>query len=175
MPWRSSWLWVGLESIIAGEAALVPVQWPEVTIDGATNTIFGEQIQLASVELPQRPIQPGEMVTVTLYWHALERVTEDYTGFVHLIDPSGDRIAQDDHPARDDRFPTRLWPQGAVLSDPFHIVLPTDLAEGNYELWGGLCRPESVRRLRAVRQSTSERWKDNLARLGTLVVAEPEE
>jgi hypothetical protein len=22
MPWRSSWLWVGLESIIAGEAAL---------------------------------------------------------------------------------------------------------------------------------------------------------
>jgi 4-amino-4-deoxy-L-arabinose transferase-like glycosyltransferase len=165
---------VELESIIAGEAALIPARWPEVEIDGATNTVFEEQIQLASVELPQQPIQPGEAVTVTLRWHALELITEDFTGFVHLLAPSGDMVAQDDHPAQDGRFPTRLWSQGAVLSDPFHLVLPADLAEGNYELWGGLYRPESVRRIEAIRQSTGERWKDDLVWLGTLTVASPD-
>ena len=55
------------------------------------------------------------------------------------------------------------------------LVLVVGWTEGNYELWGGLYRPESGRRLRAIRQSTGEHWKDNLARLGTLVVAEPEE
>ena len=165
---------VELESIIAGEAALIPARWPEVEIDGATNTVFEEQIQLASVELPQQPIQPGEAVTVTLRWHALEQITEDFTGFVHLLAPSGDMVAQDDHPAQDGRFPTRLWSQGAVLSDPFHLVLPADLAEGNYELWGGLYRPESVRRIEAIRQSTGERWKDDLVWLGTLTVASPD-
>ena len=165
---------VGLESIIAGEAALVPAQWPEPVLDNATGTIFEGQIQLTSVELPQQAVHAGEVMTVTLQWHALEEVTEDYTGFVHLIDPSGATVVQDDHPPRGGRFPTRLWPEGAVLSDPFHLTLPAELAEGSYELWGGLYHPESMRRLEAIRQNTGERWQNDLAHLGTLVIADPD-
>jgi hypothetical protein len=108
---------------------------------------------------------------ITLQWHALEQITEDYTGFIHLIDPAGRIVAADDHLPLDGQFPTRLWPQGAVLYDPFHLALPTDLPEGTYELWGGLYRPESVQRLETVRQSTGERWKDDLVQLGTVAVA----
>ena len=165
---------VELESIIAGEAALVPAHWPELELDGAIDTIFEGQIQLTSVELPQQAVHPGDVVTATLQWHALEQITEDYTGFIHLLDPSGRIVAGDDHPPMDGQFPTRLWPQGAVLYDPFHLVLPTDLPEGSYELWGGLYRPESVQRLEAIQQTTEERWKDNLVQLGTVAVASPD-
>ena len=163
-----------LESIIAGEAALIPVQWPELELDSATDTVFEGQIQLTSAELPQQAVRPGDVVTVTLQWHALEPIREDYTGFIHLIDPSGNIVAGQDHPPIGGRFPTRLWPEGTVLSDPFHLDLPADLAEGSYELWGGLYRPESVQRLEAIRQTTGERWKDNLVYLETLVVVEPD-
>ena len=163
-----------MESVIAGEAALIPVQWPEFEPDGATDTVFEQQIQLTSAELPQQTVHPGGMVTVTLQWHALEQITEDYTGFIHLIDLSGRVVAWDDHPPMGGRFPTRLWPEGTVLSDPFHLDLPADLAEGSYELWGGLDHPDSVRRLEAIRQSTGERWKDDLVHIGTLVVADAE-
>jgi hypothetical protein len=55
------------------------------------------------------------------------------------------------------------------------LVLVVGWAEGNYELWRGLYRLESVWRLGAARQSTGERWKDDLVRLGTQVVAVSEE
>ena len=162
-----------LESIIAGEAALIPIQWPEFELDGATDSVFEQQIQLTSVEPPQQILHPGDVVTVTPQWHALESIKEDYTGFIHLLDPSGGIVAWDDHPPIGGRFPTRLWPEGTVLSDPFHLGLPADLAEGSYELWGGLYHSDSVRRLEAIRQSTGERWKDDLVHLGTVVVARP--
>jgi hypothetical protein len=115
------------------------------------------------------------VATITLYWHALQQVTEDYTGFIHLLNASEDMIAQDDHPARDGHFTTRLWPQGAVLSDPFCLALSTDLAEGSYELRGGLYHPESVHWLEAIQPGTGERWKEDLVKLGTLLVADPKD
>jgi hypothetical protein len=165
---------VELESIIAGSAALIPTHWPEVELDGTIDTIFEGQIRLTSVEIPQEAVHSGDVLTVTLQWHALEQITEDYTGFIHLLDPLGRVVAGDDHPPIDGQFPTRLWPEGAVLYDPFHLNLPTDLAEGEYELWGGLYRPESVQRLEAIRQSSGERWKDDLVQLGKVAIASPD-
>ena len=163
-----------LESIIAGEAAVIPARWPELVLESAIDTVFEGQVQLTSAELPRQPVHAGEVMTITLQWHALEQVTEDYTGFVHLMDPSGATVAQDDHPPLSGRFPTRLWPEGAVLFDSFRLALPAELAEGSYELWGGLYDPESVRRLEAIQQSTGERWKDDLIYIGTVVVADAE-
>ena len=161
-----------LESIIAGETAVIPARWPEPVLESAIDTVFEGQVQLTSAELPRQPVHAGEVMTITLQWHALEQVTEDYTGFVHLMDPSGATVAQDDHPPLSGRFPTRLWPEGAVLFDSFRLALPAELAEGSYELWGGLYDPESVRRLEAIQQSTGERWKNDLVYLGTLVIAD---
>jgi hypothetical protein len=163
-----------LESVVAGEAALIPVNWPEFEVDGAVATSFGQRIQLMSVQLSQQTVRPGDVVTVTVQWRALTQVTEDYTGFIHLLDPSGGTVAQDDHPAQNGRFPTHLWPEGATLSDPFRLALPADLKEGSYELWGGLYHPESGRRLEAIRQGIGERWKDDIVHLGTMVVAGPD-
>jgi hypothetical protein len=158
-----------VDVVLAGEAALLPFQWPEAQRELEVDAVFEEKIRLAGFEVPETA-SPGEVVTVTLQWEALDRVTEDYTGFVHLVDSSGSDIVQDDHVPVRGSFPTRLWPAGAMISDPYQLELPEDLPEGSYGLWIGLYRPASGQRLQAVSLETSTRWKDDLVPIGTLVV-----
>jgi hypothetical protein len=168
-----------LDTVFAGEAALKPVAWPQPQPDSPVDTVFGEKIHLAGIELSQIEAQPGDIVTVTLQWEALDRVKENYTGFVHLVDPAGNDVGQDDHPPLDGRYPTRLWAVGTVVWDPYRLDLPVDLTEGSHELWGGLYHPESEQRLPAIAgqrhgigsPQPGERWKDDLVYLGTLTVA----
>jgi hypothetical protein len=155
-----------------GEAALIPAQWPQPQPESQVDAVFEDKIRLAGIDLPETGVRPGMVVTVTLQWEALSRITEDYTGFVHLVDRAGVDVVQDDHPPLNGRYPTRLWPMGAVVADPYRLELPYDLEEGTYELWAGFYRLESGQRLPAVSPRTRERWKDDLVYLGSLVIAQ---
>jgi hypothetical protein len=167
-----------LETVFAGEAALEPRAWPQPQPDSPVDTLFGEKIHLAGMELSHSKAQPGDVVTVTLQWEALDRVMEDYTGFVHLVDLAGNDVGQDDHPPLNGLYPTRLWTTGTVVWDPYRLDLPLALAEGAHELWGGLYHPESGQRLPAIAgqrhrigsPQPGERWKDDLVYLGTLTI-----
>jgi Dolichyl-phosphate-mannose-protein mannosyltransferase len=167
-----------VEVVWAGEAALEPSTWPTIQPGSSVDALFGEKIRLASAEVVQTgglapraiEVHPNDIVTVTLQWEALTRITEDYVGFVHLVDPSGRDVAQDDHPPLNGQYPTRVWFPGTVLSDPYRLKLPEALAEGTYELWGGLYHAGSGQRLPAVSPQTGERWKDDLVYLGRLTV-----
>lgn len=163
-----------VEVVFAGEAALLPFAWPEVETLPETGTVFEDRIALAAVDLPPGPVQAGEVVTVTLHWQALSAVGEDLTGFVHLIAADGADVTQDDHQPLDGGFPTRLWDEGAVIADPYHLELPAGLAPGAYGLWGGFYRPGTVERLPAVSRETGERWQDDLVYLGALTVVAQE-
>ena len=167
-----------LDTIFAGEVALAPVEWPRLQPDSPVDTVFGEQIHLSGIELPQTEARPGDVVTVTLQWEALDWVKADYTGFVHLVDPAGNDVAQEDHPPLNGWYPTRLWSPGTVIWDPYRLELPEDLTEGTYEFLGGLYHPETLQRLPAVAQQhlggnspqPGERWMDDLVYMGTLDV-----
>jgi len=167
-----------LEHVLAGEVALVPVEWPAPELNLPTDTVFAERIRLAGVDLSETSARAGDAVTVTLQWEAFDRIVEDYTGFVHLVDAAGKDVVQDDHPPLHGEFPTRLWFAGTVVSDPYRLDLPADLPAGTYDLMGGLYRPGSNQRLPAIawRRGGSgdlqvmERWKDDLVYLGALVV-----
>lgn len=159
-----------VDVVFAGETALVPFQWPEPQTDPQIDAIFGEQIQLTGVELPQAAVHAGEVVTVTLQWTSLATITEDYTGFVHLASAAGTDVAQDDHPPMAGYYPTRLWSPGTVISDTYRLELPDDLKEGTHQLWAGLYYSESGLRLEAIAQQTGRRWKDDLVHIGTLEV-----
>jgi 4-amino-4-deoxy-L-arabinose transferase-like glycosyltransferase len=160
-----------LDLVFAGEAALVPFTWPETQPDLQVDAIFGQAIRLAGIDLPQYSVHPGAVVTVTLQWQAMNEIAEDYVGFIHLVDPLGRDVAQDDHLPLNGRYPTRLWFPGVVVADPYRIEIPQDLETGTYELWGGLYYPESGQRLNATSKA-GERWQDDLVLFGTLVVAE---
>lgn len=159
-----------LDVVWAGEVALEPFQWPQLPSGSPPMAVFDGSIELAGVDPSPPAVRPGEVLTVTLHWRSLDRITEDYTGFVHLVDPAGKDVAQDDHAPLNGQYPTRLWSDKTVLSDPYRLELPNDLEGGTYELWGGLYRSGSGQRLMAVSPSSGERWKDDLVDLGTVVV-----
>jgi len=169
-----------VERVQAGEVALVPEEWPKPHLNLPIDTVFAGVIRLAGVDLSANTAQPGDVLTVTLQWEALNGIVEDYTGFVHLVDPAGKDVVQDDHPPLNGRFPTRLWFAGTVVSDAYRLDLPADLPEGTYELLGGLYRPGTNDRLPAVGwrrdgsedRQVMERWKDDLVHLGELQVVQ---
>ena len=161
-----------LEVVFAGEAMLVPFEWPALVPDPWVETIFADQIRLVAATVPQEPVRAGRPVTVTLQWEALARIEEDYTGFVHLVAPGRGDVAQDDHQPGRGGAPTRLWFPDMVVSDPYRLELEEGLAPGTYELWAGFYRPGTGQRLPAVRQATGQRWQDDLVYLGVLAVSE---
>lgn len=163
-----------LEAVFAGEAALVPLQWPKLPPESPVDAVFEEKIRLGDLHLPDTRVRPGMVVTVTVHWQALTTIEEDYTGYIHLVDHTGANVTQDDHPPLNGRYPTRLWSQGTVVADRYRLQLPSDLEAGRYELWAGFYRPASVQRLRAVSAQTGKRWKDDQVYLGSLVVAHRE-
>ena len=159
-----------LEYVFAGEAALEPPAWPTPQAELLTDTLFGQEIRLIGADLSQETIQPGGTVTVTLHWQGMANIRDDYIGFVHLIAPDGESVAQDDHSPLYGRYPTRIWSRGTVLADPYRLELPAGLTPGVYDLWGGLYYPESGVRLQAISWQTGQRWQDDLVHIGTLAV-----
>jgi 4-amino-4-deoxy-L-arabinose transferase-like glycosyltransferase len=159
-----------LRYVFAGEAALEPPAWPAPQPELLTDTLFGQEVRLIGADLSQETIRPGEVVTVTLHWQGMANIRDDYIGFVHLIAPAGESVAQDDHSPLRGRYPTRIWSRGTVLADPYRLELPAGLAPGVYDLWGGLYHPESGVRLQAISWQTGQRWQDDLVHIGTLAV-----
>jgi hypothetical protein len=105
-----------------------------------------------------------------LYWEALEPNGRDYTVFLHLIDESGELVAQDDSPPLDNRFPTSLWTAGERIVDPHQFPGVPKGASGTFRLVAGLYDPTNGERLPAY-QDDGTRWPDDAVILGVIRVA----
>ncbi len=81
---------------------------------------FVEPIQLAGYDL----IKTGETWEVDLWWKTTGPLSTAYLVFVHLIGPDGALIAQHDHIAGADAYPTHLWTPGTALRDRFFLHVP---------------------------------------------------
>jgi hypothetical protein len=57
-------------------------------------------------------------------------MAQDYTVFIHLVDETGQPVAQIDRPP--DGRPTDDWQPGEMIMDSFTIPLPPDLPDGDY-------------------------------------------
>jgi alginate O-acetyltransferase complex protein AlgJ len=75
-----------------------------------------------------------ESIHVTLYWKSIARTDVDYTIFVHLIDSSGRVRSQIDAQPHAGAYPTSIWDVGELVRDEYTLVLPRDLAPGNYRI-----------------------------------------
>ncbi len=82
--------------------------------------------------------EPG-VLRVAVYWQLRAKLTRDYTTFVHLLDTSGNKVAQgNDHQVGGEFYPTSLWEVGETLRDEQTIALPQNLAPGEYRLVAGM-------------------------------------
>ena len=110
---------------------------------------FGNELALLGYDLPAS-VRPGETLPFTLYWQALAAPSRDYTVFVHLVDPTGNIVAQADGPPLAGAYPTGLWTPPEQLADRRELTLPATLAPGVYRLHVGLYLRENGQRLAVV-------------------------
>ena len=105
---------------------------------------LGEDIRLLGYELAGE----GREVGLTLVWQAIAPPSEDYTVFVHLLNPDGTCCAwQSDAMPQGGAYPTSRWLAGEVVIDMYGIVIPDDAPPGEYALEVGLYLPETGARL----------------------------
>jgi hypothetical protein len=84
---------------------------------------------------------------VTLYWQASETPAQDYTLFLHLLDPAGNQLAGADGPPLNDDYPTRLWQAGDWIVDSRAVLIPAEVPAGEYTLAIGFYDPQTGERL----------------------------
>jgi len=110
---------------------------------------FAERLELIGWQWRQSPA--ADAVEVTLAWRALDRMPTGYTTFVHLLDATGQIIAQHDQPPGSIDNPTSLWAPGEEALTIHQLTLPpgSDLSQlavriGLYEPVSGLQLPISA-------------------------------
>jgi hypothetical protein len=112
------------------------------------------------------------LLLFTLYWESLVRVEADYTVFVHLLDPDGEILAQQDSRPQGGGFPTQEWLPGDLITDEYTLVLPADTQPGIYSVEVGMYRLDTLQRPAAFDQNGA-RWSDDAIRLGQKIEVVP--
>lgn len=107
---------------------------------------WSKQISLLGYDLvPPRPVNSA--LNLILYWRKDRDVKTAYTGFVHLLDASGNPCGQDDHEPLKGIYTQDKWQKGEVFSDPFEVDLSKCPGVGELTAQVGLYIPESGERL----------------------------
>lgn len=90
---------------------------------------------------------PGEPLSLTLYWQTEVKTREPVTAFVHILDSTGSIVTQADRwPGG---VPSNIWSQDQVIIDEYHLILPEDMAPGDYRIVTGLYTASNGKRLPA--------------------------
>lgn len=82
------------------------------------------QIRLLAYKLSDTVLQPGQLLTITLYWQALSPVEDEYTVFNHLFGLDGMVIGEADGAPS---VPTSRWLPGQVISTTHQILTDPNL------------------------------------------------
>lgn len=125
-----------------------------------SQSTFGERIQLLGFDLEQTP----DVLSVTVYWQALQAMETSYKTFVHITDPVSEEIVvQADFVPCDWMYPTNHWIQGEVVQDTVQLRLE-DISAGRYALTVGWYDSNTGQRLEA-RKSGVQRYPNDAAPL----------
>ncbi len=98
-------------------------------------------------------LEPGEPLTVDLYWRAQATPPADYAVFVHLVGQAynpttqGPVWAQHDGQPLEGRWPTHTWRVGESLVDRHLLTLDPEAPPGHYTLVLGIYDAETIERV----------------------------
>ena len=116
---------------------------PEVGIEKDRGEV-APGIRLLGYDLPRREANPGDELSVALYWQALENVKRDYLFAVQLTDEQGEVWAQRFDSAVYGTYPTTEWAEGEVLKDWHDVALPADMPQGSYQVSLAISEDDSL-------------------------------
>jgi hypothetical protein len=123
----------------------VPAVWPKRSPVIAAQV--GDGLELAAAEFSPQNGAAGTAVTVKIHWQVREAPGRALTTFVHLGDRNQAPLAQADGPPFAGGYPTEQWSAGEVLNDSYILIVPDDLAPGQYPIHIGMYEPDSGARL----------------------------
>ncbi len=129
---------------------------------------FDSGVALHAVSMPERAIA-GETLEISFSWGSDESGGEDQVQFLHFgREETGEWFVYDQQPLGR-RLPTRLWYAGLADSETWEVMLPGDLAPGQYSVFTGLYRARDQERVPA-RQADGTPWLDARVPLGSITI-----
>lgn len=105
-----------------GPIRVVPTEPLSAEPTTADYTDFGDTIRLQDYEVHWSAAD--QTVVLTVVWHATAAPSQDWHLFVHVLDETGQLLAQQDGPPRAGEYPTNWWRQGETITDTYAITLP---------------------------------------------------
>ena len=102
------------------------------------NEEFSEPLRAIGYNVDSRRIPIDTPLRFGLYLEAEQPITGNYQIFTHLVAADGTLVAQADHIAGADSYPTSLWRPGNLLYNRFEIPVPAGTPPGEYQVLIGL-------------------------------------
>lgn len=136
------------------------------SLDGVQNAQMGDVALLLGYTLDSSSKTAGDQIDITLYWQALRPSEIPYTVFVHLMDDSGELLAQHDAQPVHGASPTTSWALGEVIADRYLLNVPT-APQGDLQIAVGWYDGATGRRI-AVRDSSGDPVPDGRIMLDQL-------
>jgi hypothetical protein len=169
---------VGSGTILGGDTLIVKsfglVGQEDGELEDATpqDVVVNDQLRLMGSLVPEQGAA-GETLTISTQWSALVESYEDFQGSVFLLNAAGEVVAQNDGGLLGENFPSSALLPGFPLRVDYLLVLPPDLAPGNYSVNLAAYRltPTGSERLMAVGAS-GEVLADSVIELGEIEVTD---
>jgi mannosyltransferase len=102
------------------------------------NVEFSEPIRAIGYNVDSRRMPIDTPLRFGLYLEAEQPITGNYQIFTHVVAADGTLIAQADHIAGADSYPTSLWRPGNLFYNRFEIPIPAGTPPGEYQVIIGL-------------------------------------
>ena len=108
---------------------------PLTALPASATPIYAQWKEMALVgyETQPRRYQPGDSVTITLYWKPIQQTDVDYSLFIRLLDPDENILARLPTYPGYGSLRTSTWTPGVIYPDRYAVRIPPD-ASGQFEL-----------------------------------------
>lgn len=128
----------GETTVTVGQVELLPRSDP-INLPNPIRINFDNQIELVAYQLSTLAPSAGETIDLTLYWQRLRSIQQDYTVFVHILNPTTQAIyaASDKQPVAGNA-PTSRWEEQQIITDRHQLQVADDAPSEMVELEIGL-------------------------------------
>lgn len=122
----------GVSGVLQSSAGDIPLHAQE-----ALHVQFDGGIDLLAYDIESRTLEPGESVTLRLYWRVREPVSSGYQTFVQVVS-SPPQLVTSQVKLNPADYPISRWQVGETLIDEYRMLIPYGTAPGSYQVVAGL-------------------------------------
>jgi hypothetical protein len=130
------WAWRPVRAVIVvADAPPMSQTMPQTELN---ESFAGEPLKLVGFSLSSTTVSPGEKLELSLFWQAGGPASRPYTVFNHLLDETGQLVAQQDNWPVDGKWPPTCWRENKTIVDDYLLPIPASSEPGIYHLSSGL-------------------------------------